>query len=299
MKPLKVMAAFDIGSNSIKMTAAQQLPDGSIREIVSQARTTRLGAGIESTGRLSDESMRASLEALTEFVALARQFGATRLIGVATEAARVATNGEAFLDRVRHELGIEIKTITGNEEAALTFLGLPVSLRSPGTILAADIGGASTEVIAARSGTLLQSTSYPVGSGRLTDRLVPSDPPLHSELAAVRESIKATLGGDGWPAACDRLLVLGGTGEYLRVLLGHDWPATTDDLPVLLDWLTKISARDLAPQIQASDLRARVLPAGIAIVAGLSDVCLPTSIIGAPSGIRMGLLQSAFEEVEP
>src|SRR5215216_5059670 len=94
------MAAFDIGSNSIKMTVGRSNGAGGVDEFVWRSETVRLGAGIEETGRLA---------ALRQFAREARDAGATRLIGVATEATRVAENGEAFLACVRDETGLELK----------------------------------------------------------------------------------------------------------------------------------------------------------------------------------------------
>jgi len=298
MDQLHVVAAFDIGSNSIKMTVARRSADGSITEVTSQARTTRLGAGIESTGELSRESIAASLEAIAELMALARRFGATRFVGVATEATRIASNGKDFLDRVQNDLGLEIATISGDEEANLTFLGLPEALRSHGTLLAADIGGASTELISASDGEVLHAISYPFGSGRYTDRYVSADPPAPEELEAIQQAtVQAVLHG-GWPKSCDRLIILGGTGEFMHRLLGHDWPSTVEELHGMLDRLTGIPAADLAPLIGANELRARVLPAGIAISAGLASYCSPAAVVGAPSGIRLGLILRAFGATE-
>src|SRR5688500_2555064 len=146
------VAAFDIGSNTIKMTVARPGAEGGLDEFAWNAETVRLGAGLEASGRLADDRIEAALDALGRFAAEARAHGAGRLIAVATEATRVADNGAAFLDRVRRETGIEVRTITGDEEARLTFLGLAVTLDVDGQTVVADIGGGSTEIIAARDG---------------------------------------------------------------------------------------------------------------------------------------------------
>lgn len=296
MRPLDVIAAFDIGSNSIKMSVGRRDPDGTIREILVQAETTRLGAGIETTGRLAEASVDASLDALRRFISLSRQFGASRFVGVATEAVRVAANGAEFLATMQNELGLEIVTISGDEEARLTFAGLPEALRGSGSILVADIGGASTELIAATDGQVDVAVSYQIGSGRFTDRFVPSNPPSPRELQDVKVAAFSAVNVDQWPPACDKLLIVGGTGEYLRVLLGHDWPAKFEELQPLLDELTKVPSTSLASRISTSESRARVLPAGIAMVAALAELSVPDELHGAPSGIRLGLLQSAFGE---
>ena len=79
----------------------------------------------------------------------------------------------------------------------------------------------------------------------------------------------------------------------MRKLLAHDWPAATSELPQMLNDLTTVHSTDFATKLSASDMRARVLPAGVAIVAGFAD-CGPESIYGSPSGIRLGLIRQAF-----
>jgi exopolyphosphatase/pppGpp-phosphohydrolase len=294
VSPLHVIAAFDIGSNSIKMSLARQTPESVAEEFLRRAETTRLGAGIDDTGRLADDRIEASRAAIARFIAEAKQFGAIRCIAVATEAVRIAANGPAFLDRLRSDFGLEIETITGEREAELTFAGLDASINRAGTLIVADIGGASTEVIEALDGAVVQSASLQIGSGRLTDRYVVADPPLAAELAAARESARDVLSTHSWRSGCDRLVITGGTAEYAQRLLEHDWPAYPAEIESMLGRLTAIPSTDLAPMIGASVLRARVLPAGIAVVAALSDVTVPDEILGAASGIRTGLLNAAF-----
>jgi exopolyphosphatase / guanosine-5'-triphosphate,3'-diphosphate pyrophosphatase len=289
------VAAFDIGSNSIKMTVGRDDGAKGVDEFLWRSATVRLGAGIEQTGRLADDRIDASLAVLRQFAADARQAGAGRLIGVATEATRVAENGEAFLDRVRDEIGLEIKSISGDREAELTFRGLKETLDFDGDAVVADVGGGSTELISAIEGTFQWGRSIPLGSGRLTDRLVAGDPPTMAELAACRAAAGTAVAGLALPAGpIDRLIVVGGTGEYLVRLVPSGGPASIDDLDQILERLTTVPAAELAQVLEIPEARAHVLPAGIAIVRELAELTRPRAIEGARSGIRTGLLLAAF-----
>jgi exopolyphosphatase/guanosine-5'-triphosphate,3'-diphosphate pyrophosphatase len=289
------VAAFDIGSNSIKMTVGRPDGAGGVEEFVWRSATVRLGEGIEKTGRLAEDRIEAALGALRDFAAEARQAGARRLVGVATEATRVAANGEAFLQRVREESGLELTAISGDRETELTFRGLKATLEIDDDAVVADVGGGSTEVISAPNGTFRWGRSIPLGSGRLTDRLVHADPPKRDEIAACREAAEAALSELALPAGpIDRLIAVGGTGEYMVKLLPTDRKATIDDVDQVLARLTATPAAELAEMLEIPEARARVLPAGIAIVRELAERTRPRAIEGARSGIRTGLLLAAF-----
>jgi exopolyphosphatase / guanosine-5'-triphosphate,3'-diphosphate pyrophosphatase len=290
----RVIAAFDIGSNSIKLSVGRSTDGGSIEEILTQTETVRLGEGIDRTGRLADDRIEAALEALTNMAISARQLGATRLIAVATEATRIAENGPDFTTRVQRTTGIDILTILGDREAELTFLGLDPTIHEKGDVVLVDIGGGSTEVLIVADGTLTFSKSIPLGSGRITDQVSPADPPALDEIMSSKE-ISATMIADiELPAPIDRLVVLGGTGEFLRPLFAREFPVTVNEVAGALTRLTTVPSKDLAEIIGTNQARARVLPAGVAILLAFADRTNPIEIIGAASGIRRGLLQAAF-----
>jgi exopolyphosphatase/guanosine-5'-triphosphate,3'-diphosphate pyrophosphatase len=293
----KIIAAIDLGSNSIKMTVAEHFKGGKydLREFLWKSEIIRIGQGIDQSGELAQDRIDAALETLNRFAREAREAKATRLIGVATEATRVARNGAAFLKRVSDETGIEIKAISGDQEASLTFLGLHGVVDLTGVVLIADIGGASSEIVIARSEKVEWSRSFAIGSGRMTDRLVPSDPPTESELQSVVEETKRVL-ADAPMANAEggRLIVVGGTGEYLERLIPNGAPRTAQTLERVLSRLTNISAQALADEINIPLARARVLPAGIAIARSICGEMRPISFEAAESGIRRGLLLAAF-----
>ena len=294
-QPPIVLAAFDIGSNSVKMTVGRVLPNGEIEEFLWRAETTRLSDGIDKTGRIADERAEQTMEALERFALEARQLGAVRLIGVATEAVRIASNGRELLDRILEDTGIEVKEISGDLEAQMTFEGLDPRVSRNGQLLVADVGGGSTELIEARDGAIISSRSLPLGSGRLTDRFVGTNPPSSESLASVRNSVHDSVAGFFAGEPIDRLVVVGGTAEYLRRLLPADWPAETEAVELALQRTQELASPELATLIEASEARARVLPAGIATIAEIAAVVQPTEIVGAASGIRLGLLKAAAE----
>jgi exopolyphosphatase/guanosine-5'-triphosphate,3'-diphosphate pyrophosphatase len=290
-----VIAAFDIGSNTIKMTVARGVGPNQVEEFFWRSETVRLGSGIDRTGRLAEDRVEAAADTIARFAAEARAQGAVRLIGVATEATRVAENGQAFLDRIRAESGIEITTISGDREADLTFRGLAATTNLDGRVLVADIGGASTELIAADNERIEFSQSLPFGSGRLTDRHVTSDPPKESELSACHDDAVQQLRSLGNVLGVrERLIAVGGTGEYLMPLVPHDGAATHQDVEDVLEYFETVTAEELASRLSIPVARARVLPAGVAIVRALADLTSPSAIEGTLSGIRTGLLLAAF-----
>jgi exopolyphosphatase / guanosine-5'-triphosphate,3'-diphosphate pyrophosphatase len=292
---LETIAAFDIGSNTIKMTVGRHRESDGLDEIMWRAETVRLGQGIDETGRLAEDRMNAAAETIARFAEEARKQGASRLIGVATEATRFAANGEAFLDRIRDETGLELATISGDREAELTFRGLSATTDISGSLLVADIGGASTELITAEGEKVETSRSIPLGSGRLSDRHVNHDPPAKSELDACRsEAIEMLRPFQRDFGKRERLIAVGGTGEYLMPLIPHGGPASIEDVDHALDFLQTVPAAELVERLAIPLARAKVLPAGVAVVRALADLTQPTTIEGARSGIRTGLLLAAF-----
>ncbi|MCC6705484.1 MAG: hypothetical protein IT334_11445 [Thermomicrobiales bacterium] len=288
------VAAFDIGSNSIKLTVAEVAADGNVAELWSDIATVRLGQDVDRTRRLADDRIEAAFEALARLSEAARSAGALKQIGVATEAVRIATNGPAFLDDVRARFGIDVVRISGEREAELTYAGLATIRSLHGPVLMVDIGGASTEIVAGDGSTIIEAVSLPLGSGRLTDTWIENDPPTWAEIAAARVAAADRLA----PLRLDRhagarLIVSGGTGGYLTTYLSGQTDLTVPEIDAALAGMRRLPAVELAPLIKAPVERARILPAGVAIILAVADRSNPATIETAPSGLRIGLMQAA------
>lgn len=171
MKNLR--ATIDIGSNSVLLLLAEVQP---FREIAKLSEVTGLGKGLDKTGLFAEASMAESFAALKHFVAVCEREGvsAHEIIATATEASRVAKNAPEFYRKVRDELGLTVRIITGKGEAALTTKGILFNTTFAETdVVVMDIGGASTEFIRVntRSFAIQESVSLRVGSVRATDWL--------------------------------------------------------------------------------------------------------------------------------
>jgi len=293
-----VVGAVDVGSNTIKVTVARPDAIGGIEELAIAAETVRLGAGLGTSGRLAEDRIEAALTVLCDFAGLARDHGATRLVGVATEATRRATNGPAFLQRVRSETGWDMTVISGDEEADLTFRGLAHSCDLTGLVVISDIGGASTELIVADSGVITTAWSVAIGSGTLTDTIVSADPPTVAELNACSRAAAACLATVSLPTKEPaRLISVGGTAEYLAQLVGGAPSVSRAEIERALDMCRAQPSGLLAAILAIPPARARVLPSGIAVIRTLAGLLGSGQVEVAPSGIRTGLLLETFAAI--
>src|SRR5689334_13518382 len=115
------IAVADLGTNSTRLLIARPAPDGGLEQLTRKTTVTRLGEGVDKSGRLGDAAMDRVHAALADYAALADEHGAERRIAVATSAVRDAANGEEFRAAVHERHGFDIRTISGDEEARLTF----------------------------------------------------------------------------------------------------------------------------------------------------------------------------------
>lgn len=174
------VAAIDIGSNSVRLL----VNDAQGAEVVREMRITRLGQGVDETGRLDEAAMARTLSVLADYTTLARERAVARLRITATSAARDADNRATFFGRVRALFGQEPELLSGEAEAELSFRGA-LDGRAPegGPFVVVDLGGGSTEIAVGRA-LPEQSVSLALGCVRVTERFLKSDPPSPSELAA-------------------------------------------------------------------------------------------------------------------
>jgi exopolyphosphatase / guanosine-5'-triphosphate,3'-diphosphate pyrophosphatase len=210
------VAAVDLGTNSTRLLVAD-VQDGRVEEIVRSTVVTGLGEGVDERRRLLPAPVARVRSAFFASPREVGELGAKRTLAVATSAVRDAENGEAFLGEVEWSYGFATRLLSGDEEAELTRAG--IGALSPGTLVL-DVGGGSTELIADDF-----RTSIDIGSVRLTERFLRSDPPQPHELTAAAGAFRALLADLDVTAA----IGVGGTVGQLAAL-AHSEELTLEDV---------------------------------------------------------------------
>jgi exopolyphosphatase / guanosine-5'-triphosphate,3'-diphosphate pyrophosphatase len=200
------VAAVDCGTNTIRLLVADIDRDAGTQDsVVRELRIVRLGQGVDRTGRLSEEALARVFAAVDEYAAIISAHDVAAVRFVATSATRDAGNADVFAEGVRSRLGVPLEVVSGDEEAQLSYDGATRSLPAvPTPIAVLDIGGGSTELIVGTGhGVVTAARSLDVGSVRITERLMPSDPPSRAEQEAASRAVDAAL--DTLPEAGVRL----------------------------------------------------------------------------------------------
>jgi exopolyphosphatase/guanosine-5'-triphosphate,3'-diphosphate pyrophosphatase len=302
------VATIDIGTNTVLLLVAERGADGVLRAVEERATITRLGEGVDRTRRLAAAAIERTRACLDEYAGFVRAAGAERVDVVGTSAMRDAGGGEELRAHIRATLGVEVRVVSGEEEARLTFRGalsgLPVDLADEVTVF--DIGGGSTEVVVGRPGNppaLAFAQSFDVGSVRLTERHVAHDPPTTEErdtiTRAARDAFSRVPALPG-PQTQAPIGIAGTVTTLAAVSLalvpydgarihGHILPrADLEAVVARLAGLDLASRRDV-PGMEPK--RADVIVAGGLIALALVDHWGATAIRVSDRGVRWGLAE--------
>jgi exopolyphosphatase/guanosine-5'-triphosphate,3'-diphosphate pyrophosphatase len=309
-------AALDLGTNNCRLLIAQPTRPGQFRVVDAFSRIVRLGEGLAASGRLSDEAMDRSVEALKVCAAKLKNRNIRRARLIATEACRAAVNGEAFLERVRQETGLDLEIINRETEARLAVSGCSSLVgREAKSVVLFDIGGGSSEIAVIRIGDNRSSrlanhithwTSLPVGVVTLSERHGGRDVTPESFAGMVSE-VETMLAGFDCPGDVVRVAPedfhLIGTSGTVTTLAGvHlDLPRydrrRVDGVWLSDDEVTAMQARLLSWDFSARAAnpcigpdRADLVLAGCAILEAIRKRWPSRRMRVADRGLREGLL---------
>ena len=184
-------AAIDIGSNSVRMQAAEIVPGAPVRILAADREVTRIGSSVFRTGRISDEAIELVCQVLKRMVEAYSKLDVVAVRAVATSAVRDASNQAQFISRATEIVGGPVEIISGPEEARLIHLGLQSRWPHPKErVLIIDVGGGSAEFIVAENGEMKEGVSRPLGAVRLTEVFLKEDPPTPLELHRLQKFIE-------------------------------------------------------------------------------------------------------------
>ena len=294
------VCAIDVGTNTVVSVVAD-VADGRLDVVADEERFARLGQGVDAARRLAPEAMDRVVDRLAAAHATAERLGAERVVIGATSASRDASNVGELQSRVRDELGLDYRVISGAEEAALSFRGALALLPAIDEAAVVDVGGGSTEVVAGtRTGGVAYRTSLDVGSVRLTERHFAERPPAPPAVEAAEADVAAALATVDLDAVRGRpLLATGSVSKLVARLAGVGGAPPFVPAAVLDEWrhrllgLTPSEALALAPD----RLRGRedVAATSVLILFAVVRALGAEGYVVTPGGLRHGLALWAGE----
>jgi exopolyphosphatase/guanosine-5'-triphosphate,3'-diphosphate pyrophosphatase len=288
------LAAIDVGSNTVLLLIAETRPPAELTIIAEAEDQPRLGAGLGTTGRLSQTSIARALETLARMLEQCRIQGVTRIEAVATAAVREAENGEEFVQRARAQ-GIPLQIISPETEAALSYRSAAHHFPGAERILVADIGGGTLELIGATRGRLQLSHSLPLGAVRLTELTLPL-PALRDQ---IRRALQQAVPGRDWMGSA--LIGSGGTFATIAAMAlarrgapahqpVHGVEVSAGEVESLLGLLGGMGLNQRRQMAGLRPERADIIVAGTAVAAELLDWLNGASVKVNGYGLREGLL---------
>ncbi len=286
------IAAADVGSNNLHLKIAD-VDQGELSVVARHIVPTRLSADVDEDGRVSPGKMTQIAAVLNLFRAIADGYQADRFLCIATEATRSANNGQQFIDFLRERTNLDIQVVSGDMEAALTFRGASYNHKLHVGQLVADIGGASTELIAANRHQVDWLMSIPIGSGRMTEEYIKSDPPKNKELKMLRHYLEPVLKQVQPGHRIDHLILTGGAAQNLHLIAACDqakWKLKRRDLEDAVERLTRHSAAEISRTYQLDLASVQTLAAGITIAQSLLVRFNLQGLRISPQGVRSGLI---------
>jgi exopolyphosphatase/guanosine-5'-triphosphate,3'-diphosphate pyrophosphatase len=272
------VAVIDIGTNSTRLLVAD-VTGTSVREVERRTTVTRLGRGVDHSGRLSTEAIEAVCETVAGYVDLIADSGAERTSVIATSAVRDAENGSAFVAELRERFALNAEVLDGDLEAKTTYLGTTAGRSGDEVLLVADIGGGSTELVIGRGKEPVFHRSLQAGVVRHTERMLTSDPPSALDLESLAGDLARLIGkaleGEDLPEIEHGVAVAGTPASLVAVDLRLD-PYDPEQveghvlkLRTIQHWLSKLSSMPLEERKQVTGLhpdRAEAIVAGLVIL---------------------------------
>jgi exopolyphosphatase/guanosine-5'-triphosphate,3'-diphosphate pyrophosphatase len=298
-------AFFDIGTNTILCLIAECGENGEFRVLDDLAEITRLGQGVDETRRISSAGEKRSAAVLRSYLERCRGLGVQEMAAVGTSALRDAENSRQVLSRWQGELGLDVRVISGEEEAAYSFLAANRGLSLAGQeLLVIDIGGGSTELIRGAQAGVAAAVSVNVGTVRLTERFLHSDPPTQEQCDRMTQEIDRALAAvrARWSPESPALTLVGIAATFTTLVavekkLAHYSQNEVHGSALSLDEVrrqiklyrrTTNAQRKLLPGLHPQ--RADVILAGAHLVERIMMLFHSREVIVSDQGVRYGLL---------
>jgi exopolyphosphatase / guanosine-5'-triphosphate,3'-diphosphate pyrophosphatase len=271
----KRVAVIDVGTNSARLLVAD-VAGGKVSPVERRSTVTRLGRGVDLSGRLSAEAIEDACGAIGEYVGALEKLDAEVVDAIATSAVRDAANGSAFVAELRERFALSARVLDGEEEARLTYLGATSEHVPVEPTLVIDIGGGSTELIVGTGSEISFHTSLQAGVVRHTERHIASDPPTAIELEALAGDVRGLIEAAAGGAEARAGLAVAGTPTSLAAIEMQLEPYDPTRvhghvlaLPAIQRMLSQLASAPLSERVEIPGMhadRAPTIVAGVVIL---------------------------------
>ena len=302
-------AFVDIGTNTILCLIAELKNDGQFDILDDLADITRLGQGVDRTGRITPEGEARSLQVLQRYVDRCKHLSVDEIKAVGTSALRDAQNSADVRERFKEQLGLDVRVLSGEEEAAYAFLAVQKGLALAGQeLLVTDVGGGSTEFIRGNAAGVTQAVSINIGSVRLTEQFLHSDPVRKAECEKMTVAIESELARlpHQWRKDGSALTLVGIAGTFTTLSaiqkgLAHYSHGEVHGSPLTLGEVRRqvalfqgktIAQRKMIPGLEPK--RADVILAGACLIERMMTLFHSERVIVSDQGVRYGLLHEMY-----
>jgi len=296
------VAVIDVGTSSVHMIVGERQGDG-YRIVDRDKVMVHLGAGVDARGRLTGEAMERGLAAIGRMAEVARGWSVREIVAVATSAVREATNRDVFVHLVKEETGIDLRILSGEEEAGYIFRAVRSAVElGDRTALCIDIGGGSVELIAGTATEVHLAESHALGSLTLSRRFALEGRPSPDGVEACRRFIRRHIA-----KVCRRIehshpslfVATSGTVLALARLAAppQDTPLVVSrelgagELADLIERLCRTSAAQRVAYFGIEEHRARTIVGGALLLHELMRELGIPSLLACPVAMREGLLE--------
>jgi exopolyphosphatase/guanosine-5'-triphosphate,3'-diphosphate pyrophosphatase len=297
-------ASVDIGSNSVRMEAAEVAQGQPPRILASERQVTRLGASVFRTGRISQESMDSICAVLGIMAQQYKRLEINAVRAVATAAVRDAGNQQEFITRASAALGTDVEIISGQEEARLIHLGVQSRWPHPHErFLIIDIGGGSAEIILSENERMAKAFSRPLGALRLQELFLRTDPARNSDLHRLDEYIEERIGADVRRLGAmhiDRVVGTSATASAVVCAVNRIPRARRDEsdrkraaTAQIRKFYRDISTLDIAARqkiVGIGPRRAEIIIPGTAVLLHVLEALHQPALFYSAAGVRDGII---------
>ncbi len=304
------IASIDIGTNTALLLIADCSPDFEIKPVYEEEQIVRLGEGVDENKRVRSEAIERVVNAVHKYKKICGDYQTETILMTGTSAVRDARNQHELLGKIRDRCHLELTVLTGEAEARLTYLGAvsdKSDLETP--ILVIDIGGGSTELIMGNHSTVSQMISFDIGSVRLTERVLRSDPVTDKEMRRLQEIIQNTLAKVAFNKLTFGTVVgVAGTVTTLACMqLGlHEYDPqkinqtrlTTRDIRTIINSLKIKTLAERRKIVGLNPKRADVILAGAVILEECMTYFKATELRVSDRGLRYGVILNYFMNKE-